>query len=187
MTTRGARTARRTRYPQRRRTSRRVWVTTSSLADSVTFDTITQIDLLSNAEDFEKKDCTILAVVITQLSLTFNAGSGDGRTHFGALLRVGSENLDTADQPNPLSLDGDETDLMAVWLGTARTGSGNQRVGLVGPGNQAGDLPVLTVRTKRRLREANETLWLVENQTTGLGSPSDQVVTRLIRTLIYVP
>ena len=76
---------------------------------------------------------------------------------------------------------------MTVELGPARTGSGNRRLGLVGPVTKTGDLPVLTVRMKRRLREANETLWLVENQPTGLGSPSAQVVTRLMRTLIYVP
>ena len=176
----------RSRAP-RRRTSRRVWVNTQDLASGFTMDVLAQRDLLASAETFMRFDSTILAVVFTQLGMSFAAAGGAGRSHFGALLRVGDSLLDTVDQPDPLLIDGIDRDIMWHGHNMQRTGSGAQTFSLIGPGNGGSQMNSLTIRTKRRIREQGESLWLVHKSTTALTTPTETVLSFSVRVLLLVP
>ena len=176
-------TNRNRRPPMRRprRTSRKVWVN-SQIDNILLVDTIVSIDLLSGvAQQFMLFDSTILGVVITDLSFTFDSEASASIRQMRWALETGKNTLDSADFQSLLA-----SSIGPTWLhvggATINLAAAAQSVSL---DLLKGD-STLHVKAKRRFRENDATLWFIIENNLSAGDVNISVK-GLFRTLLLVP
>ena len=168
----------------RRRTSRKVWITTVVQNALQVVAATNVIDLMTIAPDFMTFDTTILRVEIPFLEMHFSIGTGLGfRGVYWGLL-VAPKTMDFDDFQN---------------VGTTHIGPPYLHVGAVGleipAGQPAGTIQNLLlsdtrnpvqVKTKRRFRENDSTLWLIMRNVSVSGD-TDITAEGLFRILLNIP
>ena len=178
MTNRNVR--RRVSRPGRSRTARRVWVN-EELATTLTINTIQIVDLMTAAVDFMKFDATILGVILSGVTISWDAAATLGINRFGITLEIGKDTLDSADMESPL-----QTGIGPPWMfqqtaifrQAAAAVTVNQGFGPVGD--------VIRIKSKRRFRENDATLWLTVENSMVAGATNIQL-NGMARTLLLVP
>ena len=163
-----------------KRTARKVWVN-KQLSTNLTIDTIQGIDLMTSAVDFMKFDATIVAVILSGLTISFDAAATLGLNRFGLALIVGLDTLDSADFASPL-----QSTIGPSWLwnqvATFRQAAAavtvNQGFGPVGD--------VIRVRAQRRFRENDATLFMVAENSMVAGATNIQL-NGMARILLHIP
>ncbi len=172
------------RPPRRRtpraRTARLVWVN-RHLSVTPTVDTLGANDLLSGADNFMVFDTTIVQVVIPWLSFTFTTDATQALREMRVALIVGPSSLDSVDFTGLYA-----NSVGPAWLWTYGTGLMTEAIGSITASLAGGGIDAVRVKSARRFRENESTLWLVHENRTEAGD-SDLLLTGLIRTLIRVP
>ncbi len=172
----------RSRAPRRprRRTGRLVWVN-RHIESGMAVDTLLSLDMLTAASEFMVFDTTIVAVVINDLVLRLTTDATSGLRQVRCALVTGKDTLDAADFDD--SLFANSIGPSYMWFG----GNSLQTAAISNvtlPLTPVGE-PVL-VKSSRRFRENNQTLWLVAENRVNAGDSALQLNGHL-RALIRIP
>ncbi len=164
----------------RRRTGRNVWVNVS-LANTVVAG-VASIDVLQPASDFMTFDTTIVGIVIPDLTLVFDNGTGLSNVRTRWALQTAPSTMDADDFQVP-----DSDSIGPPWMyvgGMARRIPSDTAVTFDYVDQSGGPI---RVKSKRRFRENDSTLFLVFQTVVSGGSFSNGFLNGMIRTLIHIP
>ncbi len=179
MTTRQRRSGRRT--GTRRRTGRRVWVNENINAIPVD-NSIFSIDLLTSAAEFMTFDTTIVHVVITDLTFSFQVDDSGGLINSRFALIVAPSLMDV-DDFQPLFADSIGPPWMYV-KGLHTQAPVNSVIAL----NFTASNGPIHVKAKRRFKENNSTLFMLfQNIVEGGTTLSQEHLSGMTRTLLHIP
>ncbi len=178
MTTRNRRSGRRS--GTRRRTGRNVWVN-QSLNFPLSGGGITAVNLLDSAADFMTFDTTIVAVIVTDLHVSYEILGSGGFVSVRVALQTAPSMMDSADFETLFI-----NSIGPPWMWTrGRTSR-----------NSIGDLVNLDftptegtrIKAKRRFRENDSTLFLVIQSLLEAGTTIDNAnMIGMFRTLLHIP
>ena len=167
-----------TRRSTRRRTGRTVWVN-KNLNFSLSDNTKGTVDLLTAADDFMLFDSTVLGVLITSLTWSYDTVATLAVRQLElAIIQAKS----TIDPDDFTSLYSDNVGPPYMWRAGAAVRSPISTINnYVFTPNGA-----IFIKAKRRFKENDSTIWLVHH-TSSTGTNTGMAIDGTIRTLIYIP
>ncbi len=177
MTTRNRRSTRRS--STRRRTGRDVWVN-FDVNQVLTLGNIASFDLLVGAAEFMVFDSTIQAVIIEHLDYSYVSVAPAGIRRIAVGFMTGLNTLDSIDFTGPL-VDG----VGPAWMGML--GASHSVSGLTVQNLTMTPAGPITLKSKRRFRENDATLWMVTQNNHNIAIDTSLALTGLIRILLHIP
>ena len=124
-------------------------------------------------------DSTIVSVQLNGLNFSYDSLAPAGIRRFAIVLLTAHQNIDPADLTPPLT-----DNIGPTWMYSIHN---SHNISGVAPQNIAMTPSTgVTVRSKRRFKENNETLWMgIQTITEGLETNWD--LSGLVRVLIHIP